>query len=142
MNGQEFTKKNEDCTLVAQKDTQGYAIGYGHNTPDVKAGDTCTQAQAEAWFQYDYTHAIQTASSLAGEVWDSIDDVRRAALIDMAYELGHPRLSNFIMMFAAVKSEAWATAASECLRSAYAIQVPKRAKKVASMLATGEWPTA
>src|ERR1700692_1160607 len=52
-----LTELFEGCKLVAYKDATGrWTIGYGH-TWMVFAGDTCTQAQAEAWLIGDYAWA-------------------------------------------------------------------------------------
>jgi lysozyme len=51
--GLAITKAHEGCKLKAYLDTGGvWTIGYGH-TRGVKPGDTCTQAQADAWLLED-----------------------------------------------------------------------------------------
>jgi lysozyme len=51
--GLELIKSFEGCRLRAYLDSVGVAtIGWGH-TAGVKIGDTCTQAQADAWLQAD-----------------------------------------------------------------------------------------
>lgn len=54
-NGFEFLKSEEGCVLTAYK-LEGetyYTIGYGHYGPDVYAGMTITQAQADELFRTD-----------------------------------------------------------------------------------------
>lgn len=53
--GVSLIKEFEGCKRVAYQDQKGvWTIGTGH-TAGVKAGDTCTQAQADSWL-LDDTH--------------------------------------------------------------------------------------
>ena len=57
-NGIDLIKSFEGCRLIAYKPVaaeQYYTIGYGHYGPDVKKGQTITQAQAEALLKTDLT---------------------------------------------------------------------------------------
>lgn len=57
-NGIDLIKRFEGCRLTAYKPVaaeQYYTIGYGHYGPDVKKGQTITQAQAEALLKTDLT---------------------------------------------------------------------------------------
>lgn len=49
-NGVKLIQSFERCLLTAYPDQRGvWTIGWGH-TAGVKEGDTCSQAQADAWF--------------------------------------------------------------------------------------------
>ena len=61
-------------------------------------------------------------------------DSVRAALLDMAYNIGVPRLMGFKRMLGAIKECRWADAGDECMDSRYATQVPNRAKRNADLL--------
>ena len=69
-----------------------------------------------------------------------LDPVRRAALLDMAFNMGVPRLLRFVKMLDALQAGNWDRAAVEALDSKWARQVGVRAERVARMLRTGEWP--
>jgi lysozyme len=69
-----------------------------------------------------------------------LDRVRRDALINMAFNLGIPRLSTFARMWAAVDIGDWDEAARQALDSKWAKQVGKRAEEIAFMLRTGQYP--
>src|SRR5579885_3652802 len=78
-------------------------IGRGHTGPDVYAGQVCTTAEAEAWFQWDLARARRRAAAALGpDHWARLDEVRRAALTDMAFCLGGVGLSRFALMLQAV----------------------------------------
>jgi GH24 family phage-related lysozyme (muramidase) len=140
MNGPQFTQSNEGCTLTAKKDSVGWEIGWGHNSAAVVPGLIWSQAQADAQFALDYSQATQWAKTDLGEgAFDTLDEVRQAALVDMAYELGEHGLLEFEHMLAGLCAQDWQMAHDACLDSAYASQVPSRARKVAAMLLTGAW---
>ncbi len=55
--GKALVQEFENCKLQAYKDGGGvWTIGWGH-TGGVKEGDTCTQAQADAWLEEDLQEA-------------------------------------------------------------------------------------
>ena len=58
----------------------------------------------------------------------------RRALINMAYNLGAPRLLDFTRMWAALARGDWEAAASEALDSRWARQVGDRADRIAALL--------
>lgn len=90
-NGLALTQLSEGCKLDAYPDVGGvWTIGYGH-TKGVKKGDTCTQAQAEAWLKED----IQTCvDAINRDVTVSINQNQFDALVDFAFNLGIGALKN------------------------------------------------
>ena len=71
--------------------------------------------------------------------YDDLDSDRQYALLDMCFQLGVKGLRKFHNMLAAVNKKNFIMAAYECLNSQYAKQTPKRAKRIARTLKTGEW---
>ena len=70
---------------------------------------------------------------------DSLDSVRQLVLVDMAFNMGVPRLCKFKNMWAAIHEEDFRTAAKEMLDSRWAIQVKLRATKLAHAMHHGEF---
>jgi lysozyme len=140
MNGSTYSMMREGCRLTAARDSRGWVIGWGHNGPDVREGLTWTQTQANMQFFEDYADAVLHALRLVGSTWPVVDVVRRAALADMAFELGMAGLGGFNVMLDAVRDGNWAAADAAVMASAYAHQVPARASAAAIMLLTGNWP--
>ena len=70
---------------------------------------------------------------------DGLDSVRQLILIDMAFNMGVPRLCKFKKMWAAVEAEDFPTAAKEMLDSRWATQVKGRATKLANAMHNGEF---
>lgn len=70
--------------------------------------------------------------------FDNLDPVRQDALVDMAFNLGVTRLSQFKNMLGALSESRFDDAATEALDSKWARQVGQRAQTVAAMIRTGE----
>ena len=134
----DLVRFHEGCTLTAIRDMDGWSIGYGHD--GAQEGQSCTQAQAEALFALDLEMARQRAATALGNVWEVLDDVRRAVLVDMAFELGGAGLAGFHQMLESIRGYRYTIAAEQGMQSLWARQVPKRAQMDMEMLASGEWP--
>lgn len=118
-----------------------WTVGIGHTGPDVKKGATWTPDRCMAAYYNDYAVAQGQALHIIGsDCWAHLNDPRRAVLIDLAFNLGSPRLSGFVKMLDAIRAEDWKKAKAELLDSVYAAQVPKRANTNASVFLTGLWP--
>jgi|TARA_R110000787_G_scaffold59322_1_gene134491 lysozyme len=69
---------------------------------------------------------------------NELDAVRQLVLMDMAFNMGVPRLCKFKKMWAAIHDNDFATAAKEMLDSRWAKQVKGRATKLAHAMASGD----
>jgi|TARA_R100001015_G_C4523889_1_gene92142 lysozyme len=67
-----------------------------------------------------------------------LDSVRQLVLVDMAFNMGVPRLNKFKKMWAAVHEHNFATASKEMLDSRWATQVKGRSTKLANMMYNGD----
>lgn len=63
-NGINNIKSFESCKLVAYWDSNGYSIGYGHHSKDVKRGMKISQSQANKYLQRDVKIAEDGANRL------------------------------------------------------------------------------
>ncbi len=70
---------------------------------------------------------------------DELDAVRQLVLIDMAFNLGVPRLCKFKKMWAAIHENKFDVAAKEMLDSRWANQVKSRSTKLAHAMHHGEF---
>ena len=73
------------------------------------------------------------------DFWESLDDERQYALIDMCFQLGWFGLKKFKKMLKAMSEKNYSMASYQCLDSTYAKQTPKRAKRIAKLIRTGVW---
>ena len=70
---------------------------------------------------------------------ENLDAVRQLVLVDMAFNLGVPRLCKFKKMWAAIHENKFDVAAKEMLDSRWANQVKSRATKLAHAMHHGEF---
>jgi lysozyme len=68
---------------------------------------------------------------------DKLDSVRQLVLMDMAFNMGVPRLLKFKNMWNAIHNEDFPNAAKEMLDSRWANQVKSRAVKLANAMHNG-----
>lgn len=71
---------------------------------------------------------------------NACDEVRQAALISMAYQMGVAGLDGFKGTLASIAASRWDEAATGMLNSRWAKQTSGRAKRHAEQMRTGEWP--
>ena len=70
---------------------------------------------------------------------DQLNEPRKAALLNMAFNLGVPKLKGFVNMLLALKMGQWQKAHDHTLNSIWASQVHGRAVRIAKQFLTGEW---
>ena len=75
------------------------------------------------------------------DFWSDLNDARKAALIDMVFNLGITGLMTFKKMLAALERKDYDAASSEILDSRYAIQVGARAIRIATIIRSGVSPS-
>jgi len=89
------------------------------------------------WLMTKQLEATELECARVFDFWPDLDEMRREALIEMAYQMGMDRLRGFKKMLIAIRAKVWTEAESEALDSLWAKQTPVRAKAVAKQLATG-----
>ena len=141
-------KADEGFSATPYLDTEGVpTIGHGTN---LARGISRAQAEALLWHDMvdlyqEMESAIKGPLDLAGEYQADWLETRPpqvlAALLNMAYNLGIPRLMGFKKMLAALERDDYALAAKEALDSKWAGQVGNRAKRIATLLRAGDLQT-
>jgi lysozyme len=111
------------------------SIGRGRNL----AAKGISPAEEEMLFLNDLADAEEAARVYLGEaLWQELNDVRRAVIIDMGHQLGPTGLRGFTRLKDALACGAYAAAAEELLDSKLAKQAPARTVRNAEMLRTGK----
>ena len=115
-------------------------IGYGHNmessdTPITLIRGKITEDNADLLLNHDIMFAVKDVSFLCDI--EPLSEVRKAVLVDMAFNLGRSRLSKFKNMFAAIADGDFERAAYEMMDSRWSRQVGKRATFLAKRMETG-----
>ncbi|PAF50855.1 glycoside hydrolase family protein [Helicobacter sp. 13S00477-4] len=137
----EFIKSHEGFSAKPYLDTANIeTIGYGRNLSAYPLSEDeqreilinegrYSKEDAQEWL-------INQLQKLENELnkyhwFKKLDTYRQAIVLDMAYNLGVPRLLLFKKMILALNSGDYASASREMLNSGWAMQVKSRASKLA-----------
>lgn len=123
--------------LVVFAESKGApTVGYGYNLLN-----GMTIAEANALLKIRARDAVTIAKRWAGQGWDKATGSQKAAMAEMAYNLGSTRLAYFVQTQAAVHDGDFPAAAAICLLngdrsgpSLWYSQVGKRAEEIAAIL--------
>ena len=157
-NSENFVNKliaHEGLRLQVYKDTLGIdTIGIGRNLEDrgitKEELDWMDIPNMDAIYEYGITEAdamylakndvqiVEEELVLAHPCVEELDAVRQLVLMDMAFNMGVPRLRKFQKMWNAVHEKKFDIAAKEMLDSSWANQVKSRATKLAHAMHHGE----
>lgn len=129
MNIKDDLRRDEGLRLYPYKDSVGkWSIGYGRNLSD----NGITPEEAEILLAHD-VYAAEKGLDAALPWWKELDSLRRRALLNMAFNMGIPKLLGFVKMLDALKRRDFETAAKEALDSKWAGQVGSRAERIADL---------
>lgn len=128
-------RRDEGWKSYPYKDTVGkLTIGYGRNLSDTGI----TSAEGAMMLKNDIDLATMHLESTFP--WTSaLDEVRRAVLLNMCFNMGVGGLGQFKQMLAKLQAGDFAGAAQEMLNSKWAEQVGPRAQRLAIQMESGEW---
>ena len=145
---------HEGLVLQVYQDTLGIdTIGIGRNLEDRGITDEELEDMGitlDHVYQYGITEAdaillaendvqiVEDELLRAHPCVDRLDAVRQLVLIDMAFNMGVPRLCKFKKMWAAIHDEDFTTASKEMLDSRWANQVKSRSTKLAHAMYSGK----
>ena len=108
-------------------------IGVGHNLTGRPLSD---RAIAQI-LDDDYEEALR---DLVGFAWfKGLNDARRAALLDLRFNVGAAKFREFERMIVALENGNFVAAAFEMFDSKWARQVGERAQDDSNLLRTGDW---
>jgi lysozyme len=135
MNILDQLKRDEGIRLHPYKDSVGkLTIGVGRNLDDVGI----SADEADYLLQNDLktaTSHLQSALPWALQ----LDDVRRAVLINMTFNMGIAGLLTFKNTLSLIQTGQYDKAADNMLESKWAEQVGPRAHRLALQMKTGTW---
>ena len=148
--------KHEGLKLQVYKDTLGIdTIGIGRNLEDrgitKQELDELDIPSINHVYEYGITEAdavylatndvqiVEEELVRAHPCVDRLDSVRQLIVMDMAFNMGVPRLCKFKKMWNAIHNEDFINAAKEMLDSRWANQVKSRSTKLANAMHNGEF---
>ena len=135
-------RQHEGLRLEPYRDTLGHwTIGYGHRLPvEIPGQYRIVKRHAEALLRADICRAIGDVHRWLDGRGDGVEGPRWGVLVDLAFNIGYPKLVKFHRLRAALLSADWGRAAVEMLDSLWAHQVGQRAATDAEIMRTGVWP--
>lgn len=126
-------RRDEGLKLKPYRDSVGkLTIGVGRNLDDVGI----SAAEADALLEADIVRAAADLDR-ALPWWRGLSEARQRALVNMAFNLGLPRLLGFKAMLADLERGDYEGAAREAIDSRWAKQVGARGQRIAMLLAEG-----
>ena len=129
---------DEGERLTAYQDHLGYwTIGVGRLIDDRKGGGI-SPAESTMLLRHDIER-VESAIDSALPWASTLDPVRKAALINMGFQLGVSGLLKFAQTLAAVKAGDYRAAADGMLASRWASQTPARARRLSDQVRSGRW---
>lgn len=138
----EQLRRDEGVRLKPYTDTVGkLTIGVGRNLTD----DGITEAEAAALLVNDVGSVVAQLSPLAW--WAALDEIRQWAIVNMAFNLGVPRLLHFPSMIHFLSLKDFESAANAALDSDWAREehydptqpLASRPGRVAEQIRLGAW---
>ena len=133
----EMLKRHEGVRSHVYLCSAGYeTIGVGRNIS--KSGMGLSEDEVDYLLENDIARVIKELSS-EYPWFNSLDDVRKDAMIDISFNLGATRLRGFKKALAAMEVADYTLAAKEFLDSKWSRDVKGRAHELASMIETGEY---
>jgi len=127
---------DEGCKLGVYLCSEGHrTVGIGHliteadTEYELQIGDEITPERVESLFTKDVAIACRDCSEIFRNFNQLPGDVKRV-IINMAFQLGRPRLSQFKKFRAAIEKQNYVTAAAEMLDSLWAKQTPNRVERL------------
>ena len=136
----EQLKIDEGVKYEIYKDHLGYdTFGIGHLVVKEDAefgqpvGTKVSEDRANEVFEKDVQKMIKEAKILFPN-FDSLPEEAQQVIVNMTFNMGRPRLSNFKKFIAYINESKWEEASKEMLNSAWAKQVGKRAQRLSDRI--------
>jgi lysozyme len=129
---------HEGSKNFVYKDTTGnWTIGVGRN---ISRGGMGLSDEEIVYLLKNDLKRIDKELDKAFPFYSKLDPVRQDALMNLCFNVGINRLKKFQFAIRALELGDYAESAAEFLDSIWADQVGQRAKDVAHMIETGEYP--
>ena len=134
---QRLLRRDEGFRRAAYYDHLGFlTIGIGRLI-DARRGGGITEEEALYLLDNDIRSRL---SALDAEIpwWKNLDEVRRAVLLSMSFQLGVDGLLSFRATLRAVREKRYGDAADLMLLSKWAQQTPLRAHRLSDAMRSGD----
>ncbi|MCY4129051.1 MAG: hypothetical protein OXG15_07390 [Gammaproteobacteria bacterium] len=116
------------------------AIGYGFRMDQwgLEGRESMTEDEAEVMLDRIISTTYNEAKKMFGDSFDGYNESQKMAIMELIYNLGYTRFSEFDDAIEAIKRQDWYNAAKEILNSEAAELLPDRYNRLANMLQSKE----
>jgi lysozyme len=126
---------DEGVRLKPYVDTVGkISVGVGRNLTD----NGISRGECALMFDNDLADAEHTARLLVPN-FNSLSDVRKSVVMNMAFNMGYNVLAGFVNTLKAIEERRWNDAAAGMKASKWARQVGERAKRLEESMKSNHW---
>jgi GH24 family phage-related lysozyme (muramidase) len=132
--------EDEGCKYEIYLDHLGYkTFGIGHlckatdSENDLEVGSEVSKERVDECFLNDIDKVIEDCTILYDDFY-TLPDEAQLIIANMMFNLGRPRLTNFIRMRKAINEGNFAEAKIQMLDSKWAKQVPNRAERLSERM--------
>jgi lysozyme len=133
--GQSLTKFNEGYREGIYLDSRGYpTTGYGMCLDSSRTYKSISEYH-ETQFLKNYSETERNFDRFGIQ----LDPVRKAAVVDLIYNLGFNKFLRFNNTISALRTGAWHIAAEHLKDSLWYQQVGDRAERICNLIRTGDW---
>lgn len=134
----ELLERDEGRKRSAYKDHLGFwTIGVGRLI-DARKGGGLSEQEIDILLRNDVEGRVVDLTERL-EWYPYLDEVRRAVLLSMSFQMGVDGLLEFKRTLDAVHSGQYQDAARFMMESLWAKQTPERAERLSEMMKDGEW---
>jgi len=122
-------KRHEGLSLEIYKDAVGVpTLGYGHNL------NCPISIEAAAHILEDDIYLVMTELDRHKPFWRMLPYSARLVVVNMGFNLGWPRLRDFVRFWTALEFNNWELAAKEMKESRWYLQVGTRAVELTELM--------
>lgn len=134
-------RRDEGVRYTPYNDTMGIpTVGVGHNLKANPLPDVWSYPLTDDQVNQLLTQDLQSVfGDLNGNLpwWTDLNDVRQRALCNFVFQLGITKALGFTRSLPLIRQGNYGAAADAMLQSAWASQVPNRAKRITDMIRYG-----
>jgi lysozyme len=112
--------------LITEWDEEYYGMPVGTKVP---------HEQVDAWFAVDINRTLQDCEEIFPD-FNDLPEEAQLVIANMCFQLGRPRLSNFVKFIAAINERDWIKAADEMEDSRWYKQTTARAERLIARIIT------
>ena len=131
---------HEGLKSISYRDTTGLlhgGIGHLMRSNEVMlypSGTPISADQIDTWYTQDSLSAIKIAQEYMSNTWSDLSDIRKRAIVDLAYNMGKAGLGTFTRFISAMKVKDFVAAGQELRNSKWFNQVGRRGPNVVMMI--------